>query len=126
MDYATDVQVRPARPQSTAIRNRPNHIGHSPKQHETINTLALHPQHSINSINHSMEPEAQVSGQYEMMQDTKSKFRNQAARTNIKVNQEQSELHKSLSSDQPNADLVNLDYLRNQQLVNNDASNPLG
>ena len=122
MDYATDVQVRPARPQSTAIRNRPNHIGHSPKQHETINTLALHPQHSINSINHSIEPEAQVSGQYEIMQDTKSKFRNQAARTNIKVNQQ------SLSSDQPNADLVNLDYahLRNHQLVNNDASNPLG
>jgi len=87
LDYATDVQVRPARPQSTAIRNRPNHIGHSPKQHETINTLALNPQNSINSINHSIEPEAQVSGQYEIMQDTKSKFRNQAARTNIKVNQ---------------------------------------
>ena len=115
LDYATNIQVRPVRPQSTAIRNRPNHIGHSPVQHETINTLALNPQNSINSINQSNEPEAQFSGQYEIMQDTKSKLRNQAARTNIKVNQ------KSLHSDQPNADLGNIDYahLRN----NNDISN---
>ena len=35
----------------------------------------------------AIEPEAQASGQYEIMQDTKGKFRNQATRTNIKVNQ---------------------------------------
>lgn len=93
LDYATNIQVRPARPQSTAIRNRPNQIGNSPKHHETINTLALN-QNSINSN----EPEGHISGQYEIMQDdhnqhTNSKLRNHPTRTNIKVNQ------KTLHSD---------------------------
>jgi hypothetical protein len=120
LDYATNMQVRPIRPQSTAIRNRPNQIGHSPQQHETINTLALNPQNSMNSINHSNEPEAQFSGQYEILQDTKSNLRNQAARTNIKVNQ------KSLYSDKPNTDLVNIDYthLRNNNESSNQQSQP--
>ena len=109
-DYATNIQVRP---QSTDIRGRPKQIGASPNhQHETINTLPLHHQHSINSNHLSIDQaEGHVSGQYEIMQDTKNKFRKNAARTNIKVNQ------RAADSEPANADLVNIDAanIRNNQ-----------